>query len=79
MLGLSYMLLLTSIWRALAFQKYCAGTMLSDQDRLGSGRELDEIKKRLRWTQALFLAGIIFFGILAGVAFAGWVFANQSP
>jgi hypothetical protein len=72
LLVLSYGAMLLALWNSLAFIRRTASSVLTTADTLGSGDELNALRRLVDSAQWAFLAALALFGLLAGVALLTW-------
>lgn len=75
-LVVSYIFLLTTIWKTLQFITYSSRTVLTMNPTIGSGEELAQLKKLFRQAQRFFFLGIVGFSILTLFSFLSWIFGT---
>jgi hypothetical protein len=76
-LGISFTLLLISVWNALGFVRLAASSILSKAPVMGSGDELQRLQKRLNATRQFFLLGLLSFAVMALLSIVSWSFAGS--
>ena len=69
-----YALMLTAVWFALRLVRHAASHVLTNDEFLGTGDALHDLKSLLERTQRVFLGSLMFFALLAVCVLGAWAF-----